>query len=144
MAQCVRLNFPLLKSCSYTCHFQGISSCVVLSDSWLLTLVSRRRPNKGWTGVAAWWICPCNCHDDLGEALQQQSLALACITQVFWPLFLLPQLWSSERSVPSLTVDFASEFIFAKYSELPSWWCCKPHSLTLLSPIGKSHAGLGI
>lgn len=66
MAQCIRLNPPLLKSYSraggnhpagkwsHAPHFQGISFYIVLSDRWLSTLVRGKSLGKGRAHAAAW------------------------------------------------------------------------------------------
>lgn len=113
---------------------------------------------KGGAHATAWWICPRNCRGDLGKALwaviqrcsgevqqQQRAWLSARETRLLFDLcFCFPSCETAKEMSPLSRLTFASELIFAEYSELPRWWRCKPHSLTPLSPIGRSHAGLGI
>lgn len=115
---------------------------------------SGQRAGQRMGTLSCLWICP-NC---LGKALgaviwllpgEVQKQQKACFNTrelrlMFDFCFCFPSCEAVEEMSSLSQLTFAFELMFAKYWELPGWWGCKPHSLTLLSLIGKSHAGLGI
>lgn len=165
MTQCNGVNLPSLKFCSRAGknHSASRGAPHTTSRAFLLALSfqtggfwsrSEQRAGQRVGTHSCLWIC----HDHLGRALgaviwhcsgevQKQQKALSN-TQELKLMFDLCFSFPSHEAVKGMSSfsqqTFAFELMFAKYSEVPSWWGCKPHSLTLLSPIGKSHAGFGI
>ena len=140
MAQCIRLNPPLLKSysrargnhpagkwcppttTSRAFHF-ALSFQTGGSRPW-----SGRRLSKGWAHAVGLVNCPCNCHDHLGKALwaviqhcpgevqQQQQRAWLSTRELrllFDRCFCFPSCETVKEKSPLSQLTFASELIFA-------------------------------